>query len=82
MRAIIRPESNFNKSENDLIYNAYLNLNDLKKDTVEIPHPQGRISVKLPQEFDSSKPLRVKSKGFQTNQQGDLIINLYVKFKR
>ena len=82
MRAIIRPESNFNKSENDLIYNVYLNLNDLKKDTVEIPHPQGRISVKLPQEFDSSKPLRVKSKGFQTNQQGDLIINLYVKFKR
>ena len=82
MRAIIRPESNFNKSENDLIYNAYLNLNDLIKETVEIPHPQGRISVKLPQEFDSSKPLRVKSKGFQTNQQGDLIINLYVKFKR
>jgi len=82
LRAIIKPESNFNKSENDLIYNAYLNLSDLKKDTIEIPHPQGRISVKLPQEFDTSKPLRVKYKGFQTNQQGDLIINLHVRFKR
>jgi DnaJ-class molecular chaperone len=59
-----------------------LNLNDLKKDTIEIPHPQGRISVKLPQEFDTSKSLRVKAKGFQTNQIGDLIINLHVKFKR
>jgi DnaJ-class molecular chaperone len=38
--------------------------------------------VKLPQEFDTSKSLRVKAKGFQTNQIGDLIINLHVKFKR
>lgn len=82
LRVIIKPEGNFNKAENDLIYNAFLNLDELIKDNIEIPHPQGKISVKLPQEFDTSKPLRVKSKGFQGNPQGDLIINLQVKFKR
>jgi molecular chaperone DnaJ len=82
IRAIIVPENNFNKFDNDLVYNAFLSMEDLKNETFTIPHPQGKLSIKLPDEFDTSKPLRVKSKGFQGQNQGDLIINLFVKFKR
>jgi DnaJ-class molecular chaperone len=76
------PENNFEKNVNDLIYNAYLTLEDLSKDTLEIPHPSGNISIKLPEDFDTSKPLRVKSKGFNGNGVGDLFVKLFVKFKR
>lgn len=76
----ITPENNFEKSLDDLIYNAYFDLDSLKQDNVKVPHPLGEISIKLPQEFDTSKPLRVKSKGY--NGKGDLYIKLFVKFKR
>jgi DnaJ-class molecular chaperone len=75
-------ESNFEKDGGDLIYNCFLNLDDLKKENVTIPHPDGNLSIKLPEDFDTSKPLRVKSKGFKTNRFGDLFIRLYVKFRR
>jgi DnaJ-class molecular chaperone len=74
------PENNFEKSMDDLIYNAYFDLNTIKQDTVKVPHPLGEISIKLPGEFDTSKPLRVKSKGYHSR--GDLYIKLFVKFKR
>jgi molecular chaperone DnaJ len=76
----IVPENNFEKSMDDLIYNAYFDLNSLKQDSVKVPHPLGEISIKLPGEFDTSKPLRVKSKGY--HGRGDLYIKLFVKFKR
>jgi molecular chaperone DnaJ len=76
----IVPENNFEKSMEDLIYNAYFDLNSLKEDSVKVPHPLGDISIKLPNEFDTSKPLRVKGKGY--NNTGDLYIKLFVKFKR
>lgn len=75
-------ENNFEKSGNDLIYNLFYTLEDFKKVSVEIPHPDGSISISLPKEIDTSKPLRVKSKGFNLNGIGDLFIRQYVKFKR
>ena len=82
IRVKMAPESNFEKSENDLVYNAFLTLEDLTKDNLEIPHPSGNISIKIPEDFDTSKPLRVKSKGFKSNGVGDLFVKLFVKFKR
>lgn len=76
----IVPENNFEKSMNDLIYNAYFDLESLKLENITVPHPLGDISIKLPSEFDTSKPLRVKSKGY--GGIGDLYIKLFVKFKR
>jgi molecular chaperone DnaJ len=73
-------ENNFEKSLEDLIYNAYFDLDSLKEDSVKVPHPLGDISIKLPNEFDTSKPLRVKGKGY--HGRGDLYIKLFVKFKR
>ncbi|NBU82907.1 MAG: hypothetical protein EBS55_14805, partial [Flavobacteriaceae bacterium] len=82
LRIKIVPENNFEKSGNDLIYNAILSLEDLNKDTIEIPHPSGNILIKMPNEFDTSKPLRIKHKGFNSNGQGDLYLKLVVRFKR
>jgi DnaJ-class molecular chaperone len=80
LKVNLQPESDFEKSGNDLVYNSFLNLEDLNKPSLTIPHPKGNISIKLPSEFDTSKPLRVKSKGFFNS--GDLFIKLYVKFTR
>ena len=82
LRVFVVPEKDFEKRENHLIYQASLNYEDLTKETLEIPHPKGTISVKIPEDFDNTKPLRVKTKGYQTESLGDLIIYLNVKFKR
>jgi DnaJ-class molecular chaperone len=78
----IIPEKNFEKSGNDLVYYAYLTLEDLSKDSIEIPHPAGDISLKMPEDFDTSKPLRVRGKGFTTDHTGDLYVKLNVRFKK
>jgi molecular chaperone DnaJ len=82
IRVKISPEENFEKSGGDLIYNAYFDYDSLSKDELEIPHPDGPINVKLPDEFDTTKPLRIKSKGYNTNGIGDLYVKLFVKFRR
>lgn len=80
LRINVVPENNFEKSGNNLIYNLYYNLEDLNKDQIEIPHPSGRIKINTPNEVDTSKPLVIRNKGFWN--QGDLIINQFLKYKR
>jgi len=83
IRVIVKPEDNFEKAGDDLVYSAFLNLEDLNKTGFNLPHPSGDLFIKLPEDFDTSKPLRVKSKGFRgQNGNGDLFIKLFVKFKR
>lgn len=82
LRVFVIPEKEFEKRENHLVYQASLDYDDLTKETLEIPHPKGSISVRIPEDFDSSKPLRVRTKGYQTESLGDLIIYLNVRFKR
>ena len=72
-------DNNFDKFGDDLIYNAYFNYEELSKPSFDIPHPLGPISITLPKEFDTSKPLRVKAKGFNN---GDMFVKLFVKFLR
>jgi molecular chaperone DnaJ len=68
----------FEKMNNDLIYNIYLSYDDLKKDKYSIPHPDGELNVSAPKLFDTSKPLRLKGKGYQG---GDMYIKLNVRFE-
>ena len=82
LRVFLSKKDNFDKIDNHLIYNAYFNLEDLKKDSFTIPHPDGQLTIKFPQKFDTSKPLRVKGKGFKLNSVGDLMINQFVKYDR
>lgn len=80
IRFNVTPIDNFEKHGGDLIYNKFFDLDELKKISFEIPHPDGTISIKMPQEFDTTKPLRVKSKGFRGVQMGDLYVKLNVRF--
>jgi molecular chaperone DnaJ len=76
-------ENGFEKSNNDLIYNAFFNLDDLNKNEFEIPHPSGKISVKFPKEFNTQVPLRLRQKGFIINNNvGDLFVKMNVKYIR
>jgi len=69
----------FEKINNDLIYNLFFDLEDLKKDVYTIPHPSGKLNTTAPKTFDSSKPLRLKGKGYNG---GDMYVKLHVKFDR
>lgn len=69
----------YEKMNNDLIYNLYLNLDEIQKEKFIIPHPDGELSITAPKVFDSSKPLRLRGKGFKD---GDMYVKLHVKFER
>lgn len=82
VRIDLKPQDGFNKVDNHLVYDAFLNIEDLKIGNITIPHPDGTLNIKLPKHIDTSKPLRVKSKGFKLDTVGDLIVNQFVKFDR
>jgi molecular chaperone DnaJ len=69
----------FEKLNNDLIYNLFLNLEEVQKDKFLIPHPNGDLSMDSPRLFDTSRPLRLKGKGYNG---GDMYVKLNVKFER
>jgi molecular chaperone DnaJ len=72
-------QDGFEKINNDLIYNLYLNYDELKNDNYLIPHPLGELNMVAPKSFDTSKPLRLKGKGYDN---GDMYVKLHVKFER
>ena len=78
----IIPNGDFQKNGNDLVYNLYLNYTQLLDKQINIPHPDGILSITLPEIFDTTKPLRLKNKGFKTETIGDMIINLNVRFNK
>jgi len=69
----------YEKINNDLIYNQYLNLDEVQQDKFNIPHPDGDLMMSAPKLFDSSRPLRLKGKGYNG---GDMYVKLHVKFER
>ncbi len=77
----ITPQNNFEKSAGDLVYNKYMSLDEFDKDELRIPHPQGELTIKMPESIDTSKPLKVARKGYP-NENGDLYVRLHVKHTR
>jgi len=69
----------YEKINNDLIYNLFLGLDELQSEKYKIPHPDGELQITAPKTFDSSKPLRLRGKGYKG---GDMYVKLYVKFER
>jgi molecular chaperone DnaJ len=72
-------QDGFEKMNNDLIYNLFLNLIQIQSDKFTIPHPDGDLTLNALPIFDTSKPLRLKGKGFNG---GDMYVKLNVKFNR
>jgi len=73
------PKDGFEKINNDLIYNLYLNYEQLNDDKYVVPHPDGEISISAPKVFDTTKPLRLRNRGYSG---GDMFVKLNVKFER
>ena len=82
LKISIVEQDGFEKLNNDLVYNYQMSLDDFNKDMIDIPHPSGNINIRLPEEIDTNKPLRVKGKGFRSEGVGDFYVNMYVKHKR
>lgn len=74
------PQDGYEKINNDLVYNIFLNYEELKNSSYMIPHPNGNLNVQAQKTFDTSKPLRLKGKGY--NGVGDMYVKLNVKFDR
>ena len=67
----------FEKIGIDLIYNLKVSPICLAiEDDLIIEHPDGNVSIKIPENISTSKPLRVMSKGYKTPQG---IGNFYIK---
>lgn len=82
VRVELKPQDGFNKVGNHLVYEAFMSLEDLNSGSINVPHPDGELNIKLPKNIDTSIPLRVKSKGFKLESVGDLIVNQYIKYQR
>ncbi len=79
IQIVMTKDEKWEKMNNDLIYNLHLGYEDLIRDTYTVPHPNGELTVNAPTSFDTSKPLRLKGKGYNG---GDMFIKLFVKFDR
>jgi len=64
---------------NDLIYSLFLNIDEVNRDKLKVPHPDGELMLSQPKIFDTSKPLRLKGKGYNG---GDMYVKLNVRFER
>jgi molecular chaperone DnaJ len=82
VRVDLKTQDGFSKVGNHLVYDAFMSLDELKNGEIRIPHPDGELNLKLPKTIDTSKSLRVKSKGFRLDTVGDLIVNQFVKYDR
>lgn len=69
----------YEKIKNDLVYSLFLDLDKITDDKYIIPHPHGDLSVEAPKIFDTSKPLRLRGKGYNG---GDMYVKLHVRFQR
>lgn len=74
----VEPANGFEKMGNDLIYNLYLNLEEIQSKTFLIPHPSGDLNLKSPIVVDTSKPLRLNGKGYNG---GDMYVKLNLRFE-
>jgi molecular chaperone DnaJ len=82
LKVRMKKDVNWEKVGDDLVYNNFLDYDDLTNESCEVPHPDGKIVVKYPELFDTMTPLRVKSKGYHRERIGDLYIKNIVRFKR
>jgi molecular chaperone DnaJ len=82
VRFNIKNSNGFSKDGINLVYHKHFNLQELNNDSFEIPHPDGKLSVKIPNQFNTEIPLRLRGKGFRGNEVGDLYVKMEVKFDR
>ena len=75
----LNPKDGYEKMNNDLIYNLSLNIDEIQREKFLVPHPDGTLSMDAPKIIDTSKPLRLRGKGFKG---GDFYVKLNLRFER
>jgi molecular chaperone DnaJ len=75
----LEPKDGFEKINSDLVYTLFLDLDGMTSSKYRIPHPDGELNIAAPKLFDTSKPLRLRGKGFSG---GDMYVKLQVRFER
>ena len=72
--------NNFEKSGKNLIYYKKLTTIDLIiNDKINIPHPEGDISINIPNNLNTDNPLKINNKGFKDESlNGDFFIKISV----
>jgi molecular chaperone DnaJ len=73
-------KSKYEKVGKDLVYQLFLSpVEMITNKTFVVPHPEGELQINLPSNLSTEKPLRLKSKGFVTqNGIGDFYIKVGV----
>ena len=69
----------YEKINNDLVYNLVVNLEEIQKEKFLIPHPDSDLSVDAPKIIDTSRPLKLRGKGYNG---GDMYVKINLKFER
>lgn len=80
LRVNMVKKDNFEKVNNDLVYYKKIGIDEFSSmDKMDIPHPETKLSIPLPEKLDTEKPLRVRGKGYKVQGvTGDLFIKLFV----
>jgi molecular chaperone DnaJ len=77
------PDNKFEKIGMDLVYNKKISAIDLiLNDSIEVEHPDGDLRIKIPENFDTEKPLRIPNKGYKSNSNGNFYIKISVTHKK
>ena len=79
IQTVMQNEDDFQKMGSDLIYNLTLDLDTIKEEFFQIPHPDGELKIASPQVVDTNKPLRLKNKGFPG---GDMYVKMNVVYDK
>ncbi len=80
----IVPKDGFEKISEDLVYTKTITpLDMILNEKIILPHPDGDLSITIPENNETEKPLRIKGKGYRTEYKvGDYYIKLNVLNKR
>jgi len=81
LKVTMNNSGDYEKIGMDLVLKKKLDAYDFfTSDTVSIEHPEGELKIKLPDNVDTEKPLRIPNKGFNNqHQKGNFFIKLSVK---
>jgi len=70
------PQNNFKLEGRNLVFTKEININEAKNDPhIIIPHPDGEMKIRIPNNGSTKTPLRIRGKGYDPNS-SDLFVKL------